>query len=203
MTPEIDPVAHNRTAWDRLVSQGNEWTQPVTPDVIARARRGDWSVVLIGHQPVPRNWFPADLHGVDVLGLASGGGQQGPVLAAAGANVTVLDNSPRQLAQDKLVADRDGLDLRTVLGTMDDLSQFEDASFDTAFHPSPTSSANVRLSGECSASSAQWPPLASLNPDLFIFDFAPRTSAEAHRHELPAVHVRGRDPQGGRRIQPP
>jgi hypothetical protein len=26
-----------------------------------------------------------------VLGLASGGGQQGPILAAAGANVTVLD----------------------------------------------------------------------------------------------------------------
>jgi len=30
--------------------------------------------------------------------LASGGGQQGPVLAAAGAHVTVFDNSPRQLA---------------------------------------------------------------------------------------------------------
>ena len=34
----LDPVAHNRAAWDREVERGNEWTQPVGPDVIARAR---------------------------------------------------------------------------------------------------------------------------------------------------------------------
>src|SRR5215217_3936907 len=104
-----DAVAHNRAAWDRLAEAGNEWTRPVGPDVIERARRGDWSVVLIGYEPTPRDWFPASLAGVDVLCLASGGGQQGPVLAAAGANVTVLDNSPRQLARDEEVAARDGL----------------------------------------------------------------------------------------------
>ena len=38
MTNDIDPVAHNRSAWDRQVDLGNEWTQPVGPDVIARAR---------------------------------------------------------------------------------------------------------------------------------------------------------------------
>jgi hypothetical protein len=43
------------------VDQGNEWTRPVEPDVSARARAGEWSVVLIGYQPVPRDWFPADL----------------------------------------------------------------------------------------------------------------------------------------------
>ncbi len=36
----FDPVAHNRAAWDREVDSGNEWTQPVGPDVIARARAG-------------------------------------------------------------------------------------------------------------------------------------------------------------------
>jgi hypothetical protein len=71
-------VAHNRAAWDREVDSGNEWTRPVGSDVIARARAGDWSVVLIGHQPVPRGWFPAELAGAAVLCLASGGGQQGP-----------------------------------------------------------------------------------------------------------------------------
>ena len=96
----VDPVAHNRAAWDREVESGNEWTRPVSPEVIASARTGDWSVVLIGHEPVPRDWFPADLSGVDLLCLASGGGQQGPVLAAAGATVTVFDNSPRQLGRD-------------------------------------------------------------------------------------------------------
>jgi hypothetical protein len=94
LTPEnFDPVAYNRAAWDREVDQENEWTRPVGPDVIARARAGDWSVVLIGYEPVPRDWFPANLAGTEVLCLASGGGQQGPVLAAAGADVTVFDNT--------------------------------------------------------------------------------------------------------------
>jgi SAM-dependent methyltransferase len=70
-----------------------------------------------------------------VLCLASGGGQQGPVLAAAGADVTVLDNSPRQLAQDESVAKRDGLGIATVLGDMADLSMFSDGSFDLIVHP--------------------------------------------------------------------
>ena len=128
-------MAHNRSAWDREVDSGNEWTVPVGPEVIAAARAGTWSVVLIGYDPVPRDWFRTTLAGADVLCLASGGGQQGPVLAAAGARVTVLDNSPRQLAQDRLVADRDSLELTTVLGDMRDLSAFEDASFDLVFHP--------------------------------------------------------------------
>jgi SAM-dependent methyltransferase len=131
----IDPVAHNRTAWDRQVELGNEWTVPVSAEVVARARTGDWSVVLIGYEPVPRDWFPDPLAGADTLCLASGGGQQGPVLAAAGARVTVFDNSPAQLRRDADVAARDGLALRTVLGDMRDLGAFADGSFDLIFHP--------------------------------------------------------------------
>jgi SAM-dependent methyltransferase len=70
-----------------------------------------------------------------LLCLASGGGQQGPVFAAAGAKVTVLDNSPSQLAQDRLVAQREGLEMRLVEGDMADLSQFAGESFDLIFHP--------------------------------------------------------------------
>lgn len=131
----VDPVAHNRTAWDRQVELGNEWTVPVSADAVARARRGDWSVVLIGYEPVPRDWFPDNLAGADVLCLASGGGQQGPILAAAGAQVTVFDNSPAQLARDEMVAARDGLDVRTVQGDMRDLSVFADAAFDVVLNP--------------------------------------------------------------------
>src|SRR6185295_686017 len=64
-----------------------------------------------------------------------GGGQQAPILAAAGAIVTTLDFSPKQLAQDRLVAERDGLTLTTVQGDMTDLSMFADESFDLDFHP--------------------------------------------------------------------
>ena len=73
--------------------------------------------------------------GLDVLGLASGGGQQAPIFAAAGATVTVIDNSARQLEQDQFVAQRDGLQIRFVLGDMRDLSCFESESFDLIFNP--------------------------------------------------------------------
>ncbi len=130
----MDVRAHNRRAWDAEVERGNRWTVPVGAETIAAARRGEWSVVLTPTRPVPREWFPP-LPGLRVLGLASGGGQQGPILAAAGARVTVLDQSPRQLAQDRAVAERDGLELETVEGDMADLSRFAAGSFDLVFHP--------------------------------------------------------------------
>jgi SAM-dependent methyltransferase len=141
----MDVRTLNRAAWDRQVETNNEWTRPVGPEVIAAARAGSWSVLLTEQKPVPREWFPP-LAGRNVLCLASGGGQQGPILAAAGARVTVLDNSPRQLAQDQFVAARDGLTLETVEGDMADLSAFADASFDLVFHPvSNCFAADVRL----------------------------------------------------------
>src|SRR5215218_5938390 len=130
----MDVRGYNRDAWDNEVERGNQWTVPVGPDVIEAARRGRWEVLLTDTIPVPREWFP-ELGGADVLCLASGGGQQAPTFAAAGANVTVLDNSPKQLAQDRFVAERESLDLETVQGDMRDLSAFDDESFDLVFHP--------------------------------------------------------------------
>lgn len=49
--------------------------------------------------------------------------------------VTVFDNSDRQLAGDRMVAERDGLEIRLVRGDMADLSVFPDASFDLIIHP--------------------------------------------------------------------
>jgi len=131
----MDIRAFNRKAWNRAVKEGNVWTRPVGSEAIVAARRGEWSIVLTPILPVPRDWFPADLHNCNVLCLAGGGGQQGPLLAAAGANVTVFDNSPAQLGQDRLVARREGLEIRLVEGDMRDLSAFPDASFDLIVHP--------------------------------------------------------------------
>jgi SAM-dependent methyltransferase len=130
----LDILAYNRAAWDREVERGNEWTVPVGPETIAAARQGVWEIVLTPTKPVPKTWFPA-LKGCDILCLASGGGQQGPILAAAGATVTVLDNSPRQLERDRMVAAREALAITTVQGDMADLSMFPDASFDLIVHP--------------------------------------------------------------------
>ena len=131
----MDIRAYNREKWDLQVERGNVWTLPSSPEVIAAAREGKWSIKLTELKYVPRDWFPDELHGLDILCLASGGGQQGPVLAATGANVTVFDNSPRQLEQDRMVAKRDGLVIITVEGDMRDLSVFGDGCFDLVFHP--------------------------------------------------------------------
>jgi len=130
----MDVPQYNREAWDRQVEDGNQWTVPVGPEVIEAARQGQWEVLLTDQKYVPQAWFP-QMAGADVLCLASGGGQQAPTFAAAGANVTVLDNSPKQLAQDRFVAERESLDLETVQGDMRDLSAFDDESFDLVFHP--------------------------------------------------------------------
>ena len=126
--------SYNRRAWNHQAELGNPWTIPVGPQVIAAARKGIIAILLTQEKAVPSDWFPP-LPGLDVLCLACGGGQQGPVLAAAGAHVTVLDNSPRQLERDRLVAEREGISLNTVEGDMRNLSAFEDESFDLVFHP--------------------------------------------------------------------
>ncbi len=129
-----DVIKHNSAAWDREVDGLSDWTRPVSIETIQRARRGNWSVVLTETKPVPSEWF-GDIVGKDLLCLASGGGQQAPVLAAAGASVTSFDNSTKQLEQDRFVAERDGLQIRLEKGDAADLSRFTDGSFDLIFHP--------------------------------------------------------------------
>lgn len=131
----MDVFQYNRDAWNHQVRQGDRWTVPVSSDVIARARTGAFFVVLTPRKPVPRSWFPDPLEGTRILCLAAGGGQQGPLLAAAGARVTVFDASPGQLGQDRLVAEREGLSIELVEGDMRDLSCFNDGQFDLIFHP--------------------------------------------------------------------
>lgn len=135
---DFDILQHNRRAWDIAVERGSQWTIPVSAMDIAAARQGEWSIVLTPTKPVPRTWFPS-FRDAEILCLASGGGQQGPILAAVGeaegATVIVFDNSPAQLAQDRAVADSEALALVTVDGDMRDLSVFPDSSFDLVVHP--------------------------------------------------------------------
>lgn len=131
-------LKYNKQAWNHQVETKNRWTIPVTPEDIAQAKQGRWNVVLTPSKPVPFNWFPQTnglFNNVKILALASGGGQQAPLFAAAGAEVTVLDNSPKQLEQDKMVADREGLKIHCVEGDMRDLAVFKNETFDFIFHP--------------------------------------------------------------------
>lgn len=183
---------YNRRAWDRGVEEGDRWTVPVGPEVIAAARRGEWSVRLSETKPAPREWFPP-LEGLEVLCLASGGGQQAPTLAAAGARVTVLDNSPKQLAQDRFVAERDGLELQTVEGDMADLSRFADESFDLIYHTvSNLFVPDVRpVWRECFRVLRRGGTLLAgfLNPIVYVFDNRPDDATLEVRHKVPYSDV--------------
>jgi SAM-dependent methyltransferase len=170
----VESYALNKAAWDRAVGEGdNPYTRVVSPEEVAAARHGEWSLYLSDCRPVPREWFPS-LKGLRVLCLASGGGQQGPILAALGAEVTVLDASPQQLAQDRYVAERDNLDIRLVEGDMADLSAFADGSFGLIVNPPSTLFVPDVLPvwRECRRVLAIGGMLLTgfLNPDEFVFD---------------------------------
>ena len=108
----MDTTQQNSNAWDKKVEEGSRYTQPVSSEIIEKSKSGEWEITVTTEKSVPREWFPKSLDGLKILCLASGGGQQAPVLAAAGADVTVTDISKKQVEQDKKVAKRDGLTLK-------------------------------------------------------------------------------------------
>jgi SAM-dependent methyltransferase len=191
----------NRVTWDKQVEARNPWTVPVGPEVIAKARAGEWAIFLTPTRPVPSAWL-GSVEGRRILCLASGGGQQGPVLAAAGAVVTVFDNSPRQLEQDRMVAKREGLAVETVEGTMNDLSAFPDSSFHLVVHPVSncfvqdvravwTEAARVLRAGGAILSGFN-------NPMVYAFDTEAMESAETLqvKHGLPYSDLETLDEEG-------
>lgn len=185
----MDYAEYNRRAWDRQVELGNEWTVPVSEEIVAAARDGVWQVVLTPKKLVPKSWFP-NMKGLRILGLASGGGQQAPIFAAAGAQVTVIDNSPLQLEQDQVVARRDGLTITSVLGDMRDLSKFPPDSFDLIFNPcSVCFIPDIRRVFDQSYRVLKRGGrllCGFTNPARFIFDEDKLTQKQFHvRHKLP------------------
>lgn len=124
----------NAITIDRWVEEGWEWGTPISHEEYIAARGGKWDVLLTPTKFVPHAWF-GDLKGKRVLGLASGGGQQMPVFAALGADCTVLDYSERQLASERMVAQREGYEISIIRADMTKRLPFADDSFDLIFHP--------------------------------------------------------------------
>lgn len=126
--------AQNARAVDQWVEEGWVWGVPVTRETWANAAAGRWDVVLTPNIPVPHAWF-GDMKGKRVLGLACGGGQQMPIFAALGAQCTVLDISEKQLESERMVARREGYEIRVIRGDMTRPLPFSDGEFDLIFHP--------------------------------------------------------------------
>ncbi len=123
-----DARQHNRAAWDRLAEQQNRLART--------AREQDFANPLAAIDA--RGWLGPDITGKSVLCLAAGGGRQGPIYAAAGAIVTVVDISSTMLEQDRQVAKERDLNIRIIETSMDDLSMLGEATFDIVTHPVST-----------------------------------------------------------------
>ena len=119
---------------DGWCRRGWEWAIPISHEVYEEARRGNFRLLLTPTRPVPREWF-GELRGKRVLALASGGGQQGPLLAAQGAEVTVMDLSEEQLRRERHVRDREKYPVRIVCADMSERFPFGDGEFDLIVHP--------------------------------------------------------------------
>lgn len=127
----------NSKVIDSWVKNGWIWSIPVTHEAFIKAKNGEYDIVLTPTKSVPHEWF-GSLNGKRVLALASGGGQQGPVFKALGADVTVLDYSDMQLEREKEVAIREGYEIKLVKADMSKPLPFDDSSFDLIFNPVST-----------------------------------------------------------------
>ena len=126
-------LAHNARAWDRLAAGRDALTRPAADGAFADPRTWLGSGGTAG-----RSWLPERLDGLTVLCLAAGGGKHGPLYAAAGAAVTVVDLSPAMLALDREVARERRIDMEILQGSMDDLSMLKPAHYDLVIHPVST-----------------------------------------------------------------
>lgn len=129
-----DVTQYNRRTWDQMALQGDRLYHAATPLQIQQAAQGDWRIRVTPTAAVPRDWM-MPLENKNVLCLAAGGGQQAPILAAAGANVTVVDLSPRQLQRDTEIATREGLTIQTVAADMAAMPQIASNRFDLVINP--------------------------------------------------------------------
>jgi len=126
-----DATSINAAAWDRLAEDNR----------------------FAGEIPLPRDrqsaiaaldpWLAADWLWLTRAGrprcrllcLGAGGGRQGPLHAIAGAEVTVVDISARQLDHDRRVAAKHGLALTLHQSSADRLDGLRSASFDVVVQP--------------------------------------------------------------------
>lgn len=118
---------------DDLVTDGVDWAAGASKEQLQSARTGKLRLPFFDRS-VPDEWIRG-IWGKKVLCLAGAGGLQGPLLAAAGAEVTVFDLSEKMLDKDRETAKSENLQIKIVKGNMCDLSVFCDGCFDYIINP--------------------------------------------------------------------
>jgi SAM-dependent methyltransferase len=123
-TARAGALATNRSGWDGLVGDPRFAGASDLPRDPAAARAA------------LDEWIRSEgIEGKKLLCLGAGGGRQGPLHALAGARVTVVDLSDRQLDHDRRAAASLGVTLETVRTSIDRLESLADSSFDLVLQP--------------------------------------------------------------------
>lgn len=128
-------VDYNKIRWNNISRRkGNPYTIPISHEELISAKDKEIEVSLTVGKNVPLEWF-SKVKGKKILGLACGGGQQGPIFAIKGYDTTIMDFSIEQLEKDREVSKRENLNIKTVEADMTKEFPFEDESFDIVFCP--------------------------------------------------------------------
>ncbi len=104
---------------DDLVANSVDWSACASKEQLQAAREGKLGLRFFDRD-VPEEWLK-DVRGKRVLCLAGAGGLQAPLLACAGAEVTVIDIPDKMLDKDREIAERENLRIEIVKGNMCDL----------------------------------------------------------------------------------
>ncbi len=125
---------YNSEAWDEEVGRNNFWTRIVPSEAIENARQGKIGIWITPESDVPPSWL-GDVRGKRILLFAGGGGQQTPILAAAGADVVTVDISPKQIEQDRKALEIYNLEAELHVADMRCADFLKDDSFDMVICP--------------------------------------------------------------------
>lgn len=116
------------------IRKGWVWGTPITHEQFLLAKEGKLPLLLTPTLPMPKDWIKK-IRGKKILGLASGGGQQMPLLSALGALCTIIDITPEQLESERLVSKREGYSIDIIQGDITKPLPFKDESFDYVINP--------------------------------------------------------------------
>lgn len=111
-----------------------DWMKPIDHAMYEKAKNGEPLLTLTPIKKTPFWWY-ANCKGKKILGLAAGGGQQMAILAALGANCTLLDISDSQIDADIEVSKREKYDLNIAKCDMSEPFPFHDETFDMVVNP--------------------------------------------------------------------
>lgn len=193
----MDIYEANRKAWNNESSRGNFWTLMVKDEQIRKAREGRPEIWVTPFRSVPLDWI-SGLKDQSTLLACSGGGQQTPILAAFGANVTALDISDSQISQDRAALEKYGLNANLVRANVLEMP-FEDSSFQAVIMPQAMNFIDdlEKLYTEVKRvlRSTGVFIFGTANPILYLFDERIQSRKLKVRYTIPFSHTRSLSPK--------